>query len=380
MNSASAKKGATILIVDDDPTNLEILAEYLQKADFDTLVAQTGEQAIRKSACTRPDLILMDVMMPDMDGFETCRQLKNNAAAKDIPVIFITALSDMKAKMTGFAVGGVDYITKPFQHEEVVARVNTHLTLQRQQQQLRQQAEQLRVLNAEKDRFLSMIAHDLRSPFSTLRLLIGVAAENIEGSGQGELENLLNLLKKSSENVYTLLENLLTWSQIQQGVIKYRPQPIYLQKLIGQNMTLLKPHADQKQITISNAVSAEALAYGDYNMIDAVVRNLLSNAIKFTYPGGRITFSAQRDEPWITVAVTDTGIGIEAENIPKLFRAGSMYKRKGTAREQGTGLGLILCKEFIEKHNGQIWIESEAGKGSTFEFTLPMVTPTPENK
>ena len=370
MNSEHPKKAA-ILIVDDDPTNLEILVEYLERVEFKTLTVQTGESALQQSACTQPDLILMDVMMPDMNGFETCRRLKANAATKEIPVIFMTALSDVKAKVTGFEVGGVDYITKPFQHEEVVARVHTHLTLRRQHHQLQQQTEQLRALNAEKDRFLSMIAHDLRSPFSTLRLLIGVAAENIEGSGQNELENLMHLLKKSSENVYTLLENLLTWSQIQHGVMKYHPQPLDVHKMIVQNMALLKPAADQKQITIKNDIAAETTAYADYRMVDAVVRNLLSNALKFTYPGGNITVSAQPAEQWMTISVADTGIGIEAEHLPKLFRIDAIYRRKGTAREPGTGLGLILCKEFIEKHGGEIWAESVVGKGSTFKFTLP---------
>ena len=370
MNSEPTKK-ATILIVDDDPTNLDILAEYLERIEFKTLTAQTGEHALQQSACIRPDLILLDVMMPGMNGFETCRCLKATTATKEIPVIFMTALTDLKAKMTGFEVGGVDYITKPFQPQEVVARVNTHLTLRRQQQQLQQQTEQLRALNAEKDRFLSMIAHDLRSPFSTLRLLIGVAAENIEGSGQNELENLMHLLKKSSENVYTLLENLLTWSQIQQGIMKYHPQHLDVQEIIVQNMAILKPGADQKQITIKNDIAAETTVYADYHMVDAVIRNLLSNALKFTYPGGKIMVSTQPAEQWLAISVADTGIGIEAEHLPKLFRIDAIYRRKGTAREQGTGLGLILCKEFIEKHGGQIWVESVVGKGSTFKFTLP---------
>jgi two-component system, sensor histidine kinase and response regulator len=364
-------KKATILIVDDDPTNSAVLAEYLERANYQTIIATNGESALELSPQVRPDLFLMDVMMPDLNGFETCLQLKEQPDLKDIPVIFMTALGDVRAKMTGFEVGGVDYITKPFQPEEVIARVSTHLTLRRQQQQLQQQAEELRAHNAEKDHFLSMIAHDLRSPFSMLRLLIGVAAENVEGSGQNELENILNLLKKSSEHVYTLLENLLTWSQIQHGVMRYHQQELDVQKIIAQNVAQLKPHADQKQIVIKNDTPAELVAYGDYNMIDAVMRNLISNALKFSYPGGKIMISAESAPNLVTITVADTGIGIAPEYQAKIFQLDPVYRRKGTAREQGTGLGLILCKEFVERHGGKIWFHSEVQKGSTFQFTLP---------
>jgi two-component system sensor histidine kinase/response regulator len=365
-------KKAMILIVDDDPTNAEILSEYLKKANFETILVGSGSQAIEQCKHLPPDVILLDVMMPDMDGFETCFQLKQHETTRDIPVIFTTALSDTISKVKGFEVGGVDYITKPFHPDEVLARVNTHLMIRWQQQQLQQQTEQLKALNAEKDTFLSMIAHDLRSPFSSLRLLIGIAAENVEGSGQDELENLITLLKKSSENLYTLLENLLAWSRIQQGLMKYRPQSLDMRAVILQNITLLEPHARQKQITLNNSIDEGTIVYADYHMVDAVVRNLISNALKFTYPGGHICISATFDEHSATISVADTGIGIAREHLSKLFRIDTVYRRKGTAREPGTGLGLILCKEFIEKNKGTIWAESDIDKGSTFRFSLPI--------
>lgn len=363
---------ATILIVDDDPTNAEILSEYLNDADFETIIVGDGLKAIAQCQQLPPDLILLDVMMPDMDGFETCYRLKQDESLKDIPVIFATALSDMTSKVRGFEVGGVDYITKPFHPDEILARVNAHLTIRRQQQQLQQQTEQLKALNAEKDTFLSMIAHDLRSPFSSLRLLIGIAADNVEGSGQDELENIISLLKKSSENLYTLLENLLAWSRIQQGVMTYHPQALDMNTIILQNIALFESHAHQKRITIDNAVDKGTTIYADYHMVDAVVRNLISNALKFTNPGGQIGISATLHPHSATISVTDTGIGIAQEHIPKLFRIDKIYRRKGTAREPGTGLGLILCKEFVEKNGGTIWVESDVDKGSTFRFTLPL--------
>jgi signal transduction histidine kinase len=366
-----AETQATILIVDDDPTNAEILSEYLRKSAFNTVLSRNGAHALKQCVQLQPDLILLDIMMPGIDGFETCIQLKQNEATKDIPVIFTTALADMMSKIRGFEVGGVDYITKPFHPDEVLARVNAHLTIRQQQQQLQDQADQLRALNEEKDKFLSMIAHDLRSPFSSIRLLIGLAAENIEDSGQDELKNIISLLKKSSESLYTLLDNLLAWSRIQQGVVRYQPQLVDIGKTVAQNIALLESHAHQKQIVIENTIAERTRVYADYHMVDAIIRNLISNALKFTHPGGYINISAQPADDVLTVSVKDTGIGIGADHLPQLFRIDTIHRRKGTARETGTGLGLILCKEFVEKNGGTIWVESEAEKGSMFSFTLP---------
>lgn len=362
---------STILIVDDDPTNAEILSEYLKKSKFHTMLSQSGDEAIEHCKTRCPDLVLLDVMMPDMDGFETCLALKRDDATREIPVIFTTALSDTTSKIRGFEVGGVDYITKPFHPEEVLARVNAHLTIRQQQRQLEEKTEALERLNSEKDTFLSMVAHDLRSPFSSLRLLIGIAADNVEGSGQGELENIMGLLKKSSENLYNLLDNLLAWSRIQQGVVRYHPQDVNMADMVVQNLALLESHAQQKQIELRHSIPDDSTVYADYHMVDAVVRNLISNALKFTYPGGRIHISAAPDDAFLVVSIEDTGIGIAEEHISKLFRIDSVYRRKGTARETGSGLGLILCKEFVEKNGGTIGVESEEEQGSTFYVRLP---------
>jgi signal transduction histidine kinase len=316
--------------------------------------------------------------MPGMDGFEICRRLKVNKETKDIPVIFMTALSDMEDKIKGFKMGAVDYITKPFQQEEVLARVNTHLTIRRLQQQLEtknvlleEQVKQLKELNASKDKFISMISHDLQSPFSSLRGLIQFTAENIGDYNKNELENIMDLLGNSTDNLYALIENLLTWSRIQRGVMEHCPQRMDIREFVAQNIDLFSPNAESKQITLKNLIKQSTPVYADFNMVNAVLRNLISNAIKFTHPGGSVEVSARNDGRYVEVSVSDTGIGIDKQHLPKLFRIDVRYKRLGTAREKGTGLGLILCKEFVEKHGGEIWIESEAGQGSTVKFTLP---------
>jgi two-component system sensor histidine kinase/response regulator len=354
----------TILVVEDNVGNLRDLLVYLRDMHYNILVAQNGQSALEKIQYALPDLILLDIVMPGIDGFETCRQLKANEHTKDIPVIFMTPLSDIEDKIKGFEVGGVDYITLPVKYQEVVARVRTHLTLRRQQKQLQE-------VNVSKDTFFSVVAHDLRGPLSSLQVLTQVAEEKLETYTPDKLREVIGLQRTTIEHLSQLLENLLTWSRIQQGRIACHPSRLELKAIVAQNIELLTPHGNQKQITLSASVPATVVAYADLNMVDTVIRNLLSNAVKFTKSGGSVEVSATQIESAVEVSVADTGIGIPAEKVPTLFRIDQRYRRVGTAREKGTGLGLILCKEFIEKNGGKIWVESEAGKGAIVRFTLP---------
>jgi signal transduction histidine kinase len=272
----------------------------------------------------------------------------------------------------------VDYITKPFQYEEVVARVNAHLTIRRQQQQLQEQTAlleeknaQLKALNASKDKFFSIIAHDLKSPFAGLVVVANLIKENIGRWNTDEFTRSIDQLQESIDNLYAFIENLLTWSRFQQGMMGYHPQIVNFQYIIARNVALLIYNAHQKQITIRNSIQDQVPVYTDVEMIDIVIRNLLSNAIKFTKAGGTVEISATQDGDIVKIAISDTGIGIPEESLPDLFRIDAKTRQVGTAGEQGTGLGLILCKEFVEKHVGKIWVESEVGRGSTFWFTLP---------
>ncbi len=368
---------ATILIVDDNLTNLQVLLDFLHKAGFETLVAQNGEGALRQVQYARPDIILLDVMMPGLDGFETCRRLKERRGTQDIPVIFMTALSDVVNKVKGFDVGGVDYITKPFEHEEVLARVNMHLTIRTLQQELEEKNtlleeknRQLLELNASKDKFFSIIAHDLKSPFSALLGLTRAITEDGITFSQDEIHSVMQALQASTENLYALLENLLSWSRIQSGMFPYHPCHAELQEIIQENVTLFHLNAEQKHISLKNNVEPGIMVYADLDMVHTIMRNLLSNALKFTKTGGTIQIFARQNEQFVEVAVSDTGIGMTEEDVLKLFRIDVKYRNKGTEGEEGTGLGLILCQELIEKNGGKIWVESKAGQGSTFRFTL----------
>jgi two-component system sensor histidine kinase/response regulator len=381
-----------ILIVDDTHANLRLLGKILATQDYVVRPVPNGELALSSTQASLPDLILLDIKMPGMSGYEVCERLKANEQTRYIPVIFISALDEVFDKVKAFSLGGVDYITKPFHPEEVIARVKTHLTLhtlrkqlQEQNSQLQQEIlerkqveatlreseQQLRELNASKDKFFTIIAHDLKGPLSSLKDLSQLAEKNFNTKNPDILKDIILLQRTTTENLFKLLENLLTWSRIQRGMLAYEPQQIPLGILIAHNIDLFTAMADQKQLTLNNSMPEGIGVYADLNMVDTVIRNLISNAIKFTYPGGRIDISARYDERDVEIAVTDTGMGIDPEHLPKLFRIETKYKRLGTAHETGTGLGLILCKELIEKNHGRIWAESEVKQGSVFRFILP---------
>lgn len=371
-----------ILVVDDTPENLGILFNYLDQRGFKVLLVQNGENALQQAQTCPPDIILLDVMMPGLNGFDVCLQLKANESTRHIPVIFMSALSETVDKLQGFEVGGVDYITKPIQCEEVEARIKTHLMLRKLQQELQEKNtalieknEQLLAANASKDRFFSIISHDLRTPFVTLIGLTQVLTEEFEMYPKEDLKHFLIKLQKTSETFYALLENLLTWSRCQLGVIEMAPRMLNIREAILRNLHIFDQTAREKQITLTTTLDKPMLVYVDEKMIETILRNLISNALKFTSCGGRVTISGTQDGDTTTIAVADTGIGIGQEYLPNLFRIDTQYKRKGTADEQGTGLGLILCQEFIEKSGGKIWVESRVNEGSTFKFTLPQRPP-----
>lgn len=389
----------TILIVDDNPANLEVLLTYLENVGFEVMVARDGKSAIKRAQYAHPDIILLDVVMPETDGFQICLQLKADERTKDIPVIFITALASPDNRIKGFEVGGVDYITKPIQHEEVFARVTTHLRIRKLQQQLeaqntllheknvqlqqeiteRKRAEeqlqdlnqQLREANASKDRLFSIISHDLRGPFTALLGFSETIIHYIDEYSKEKIKESMLRIRTSSEAIYTLLENLLAWSRLQQGMLEYHPTNFPLSESVEDNIYLFQPGAEQKQITLRNGVQKNITVYADGNMIDTALRNLISNALKFTHAGDTIEVAATQTDDFVEVTVSDTGVGINQEDIPKLFQTDTQYTNLGTAGEKGTGLGLSLCKDLVERNGGTIWVESEIGTGTTFKFTLP---------
>jgi signal transduction histidine kinase len=254
-----------------------------------------------------------------------------------------------------------------FQNEEKAKRSAELITANKELKQLLQ-------LNADKDLFISILAHDLRSPFNALLGLTEILTEDIRKLDIDEIEDIANNINKSAQNSFKLLENILMWARAQSGKIPFKPQILIFRDICLDIFEILNSNANAKNITINYSAPDEINIFADIDMFKAVLRNLVSNAIKFTNNGGAININAEENSGNVTISVSDNGIGIKPHDLTKLFDISQVRTTTGTSEETGTGLGLLLCKEFVEKHGGKIWVESEVGKGSDFKFTLPIST------
>lgn len=354
-----------ILIVDDMPANLKLLSALLKDEGYKVRPVLNGKQALQAASKEKPDLILLDIMMPEISGYELCRMLKGNPELMHIPVIFISALNEPNDIVKAFDNGGVDYITKPFKAEEVKARVTTHLKIEQQRHELHQ-------LNITKDKFFSILAHDLRNPFSVLIGISDILMKDFDSMDRDLFRELIVMQNNTTKQTFALLQNLLEWSRINRNSIQFAPYNTNLLDVIDENIDMLRPFFESKKIQISRDISCDIWISADINMLNAIFRNLLVNAIKFTYEDGAIKVSAIENDSVVEVSVSDNGVGIFPADLPRLFNIEG-HTTEGTAHETGSGLGLVLCKEFVEKHGGQISVESEPGKGSTFRFTIPLI-------
>jgi len=580
----------TLLVVDDDPVNLGIVAGFLEAVGFDIHTVDNGISALNQVRELQPDLILLDVMMPGIDGFEVCQRLKADNQTKHIPVIFMTSLADVEDKIRGFEAGAVDYVTKPMRPQEMLARVNAQLEIRHLTKNLQEQAHELQItndellnvtedlrdanlalsrraiqleacnqvaqqitsilsldqllpevvqaiqhqfgyyfvgiwllneaqtqvllqvgagrtpeqtltpgiaidleagksiiawvcqhgeaylsenvdhdsqylpdeglpgtqaelalplkigdtligvlgilsdqvgkfddedkrvlqtlanqisvaihnawkyevekqlhalqeeratalakLNADKDKFFSIISHDLRNPFNNVLGNARLMAKHFEELSQQELHDMTQSIYRGARTAYSLLDNLLTWSRMQrEGGMEVHPEELEVFTLAQETIELLKQTADKKDIELHSDIEKGLIAYADKNMLDTVLRNLANNALKFTPRGGAVNLTARvktdqaaESDDLIEVTVADTGIGMSQENLEKIFRLDVSHSTPGTEKEEGTGLGLIICKEMIERNGGHIWVESESGKGTTVGFSIPHTPPKP---
>ena len=366
--STQAIKSYNILVVDDVPANLMVLNDILEGKGYKVRPVPNGLLALQVAEKEKPDLILLDIMMPDIDGFEVCRRFKDNPTLCDIPILFISALNDTYDIVKAFNAGGVDYISKPFRAEEVIARVSTHLKMHWQNQELYD-------LNASKDKLFSIIAHDLRGPFNGFLGLTQIMAEELSSLTMEEIQEIAVDMKSSATNLFRLLENLLHWTRMQQGLTKLVPETLTLFTTTSDSVEMILDSAKSKGISIALDIHKDLKILADKNSFQTIMRNLVSNAIKFTNKGGNISISAApHTEGMVRISIKDSGIGISPEMLENLFRIDVKIGRKGTEGESSTGLGLLLCKEFVEKHGGKIWAESEEGKGSDFIFTMPFAS------
>lgn len=369
-----------ILVVDDVQSNVLLLKALLGREGFNIIYAMNGTEALEKVKSESPDLVLLDVMMPDMDGFEVAGRLKVEPSQAEIPIIFLTALNDSASVVKGFQLGANDFISKPFRREELLIRVEHQLSLVDARRIILRQTEELRKTIAGRDKLYSVIAHDLRSPMASIKMLCNTIMMSIEpGSVPQDVFEILEMANKTSEEVFSLLDNLLKWTKSQLGKLSNVPQPIDLVGLVDGVIEVFKPIAESKSIALALERSIESVeVVVDVEMIKSVVRNLISNAIKFSHKDTTVTtrVETRMDERnglnEVIVLVSDKGCGIKEEDQPKLLNEATHFTTFGTNSEEGSGLGLLLCKDFVAKNNGQLWFTSKPGAGSDFCFSLPL--------
>jgi signal transduction histidine kinase len=431
----------TVLVIDDQPDNVKLLLDFLSKKGFKMLVAHDGKEGIRMAELTQPDLILLDVTMPEMDGFEVCQALKNHEKTQGIPVIFMTARTEIVDKLKGFEVGAADYITKPFQFEEVLARVTSHLKLRKLQTQLLQKNQQLqeeithrkqvemsletekkalverttelkvvnaqlaravklkdelverttelKVVNAQlaravklKDEFLANVSHELRTPLHTILTI----AEGLQEEAYGPLNQqqcrYLRTQEESGRHLLSLINDILDLSKIEVDKLSLELDIVSVNEVCQASLRLIKEQALKKRIKISAHLDPTVeMIQADQRRMKQILVNLLGNAVKFTPEGGSITLEVNGDakQGVAQFSVQDTGIGIAKEELENIFKAFVQLDGGLNRAQKGTGLGLSLAYHLTELHNGHISVESEVGKGSRFTVSLPWQPKRPDN-
>jgi signal transduction histidine kinase len=360
--------GRKILIVDDDRVNLRLLHAILRNHDFAFTEASSGEAALDAYASFAPDLVLLDVVLPGIDGLETCRQLRKRHGERSAPVIFITARGESNDVVRGFDAGGIDYLVKPFRANEVVARIRTHL-------QNRILIEQLSQANAAKNRVLGMAAHDLRNPLASIRGLTEFLLEGAVGQLTPDQLDLMRSIHDASHSMLDMVNDLLDTATIEAGELKLVIKPENLAELVMKSAALTNIEAAKKKTRVDVEVPAVPVMLPlDAAKVRQVADNLLSNAVKYSPPGSVITIVVAGDPAAkvASISVRDQGPGIPANERDKLFKDFSRLSVKPTGGEKSTGLGLAICRKIVEAHRGTIGAENLPDRGCEFRVTLPL--------
>ena len=360
-----------ILVVDDVMSNVLLLKILLTNEQFQVITCSNGNSCLELARTEHPDLILLDVMMPDISGFDTCSELRKDEETKDIPVIFLTALNNPADLVHGVQVGGNDFLTKPFNKEELVMRVMHQISLVAAKRIIVSQNIELRRTISNRDKMYSVIAHDLRSPMASIRMVLNLLVNAIppETIGQ-ELFDLIDKANRESEETHDLLDNLLKWTKSQTGRLNVVLQEFDLAEVVPGVVDIFVMIAETKHIKLNLNIEEGVEVNADKDMLKTVIRNFISNAIKFSNENSTIDISVKNEAPMARISVRDHGVGISADRIATLFSDGKTTY--GTANEEGSGLGLQLCKDFAVKNGGDVEVTSIEGEGSTFSVLVPL--------
>ncbi|MBI9070939.1 MAG: hybrid sensor histidine kinase/response regulator [Melioribacteraceae bacterium] len=382
-----------VLIVDDKLENLIVIESILKDMDIETIRALSGNEAITLSLEHEFALVLVDVQMPEMDGYETIELMRQENKNKDTPVIFVSAIySENHYLIRGIETGAVDFMTKPIipeiLHGKVKVFVEYYLQkkdLQKQNQikeeknrellilneKLNESEQQLKELNYDKDILFSIIGHDLRSPISSLLGYAEILLKEFDDLSKEEIKEFISSIGSIGKNISNLITNLLDWARLQTGKIKKDPEIMNCKQKITESGSLFREIMKSKGIEFNIYGDSSATVFADEYMFNTIIRNIISNAIKFSNPNMPISINIKSVAEGTEISVIDSGIGMSREQVNNVFDIEKKKSTSGTNNESGTGLGLILCQEFIKKNKGKLSIESELGQGTRFIFTLP---------
>ena len=362
-----------ILVVDDVMSNVLLLKVLLTNEKFQVITANGGNKCVEMAKSEHPDLILLDVMMPDISGFDTAVILKKDPETADIPIIFLTALNAPSDLVHGFQVGANDFLSKPFSKEELIMRVMHQISLVADTRIIVPQNDELKRTIGNRDKMYSVIAHDLRSPMASIRMVLNLVVNCLSREVVGdEIFDLIDKANRESEETHDLLDNLLKWTKSQTGRLNVVFQDFDLAEVVPGVVDIFVMIAETKHIELKLDMGASPIMVrADKDMLKTVIRNFISNAIKFSNEGSSIDIFVTVQDKFAKINVRDHGVGISEDRLHNLFRAGKTTY--GTNNEEGSGLGLQLCQDFAEKNGGSVCVESVQGEGSTFSVLVPLL-------
>lgn len=369
-----------ILIVDDVLSNILLLKAMLSLKKFQIVSANSGKSCLEQVKTENPDLILLDVMMPDMNGFDVATILKTSeeyAPYRDIPIIFLTALNSPNDIVKGFRSGANDFVQKPFNKDELMIRVQHQISLVAAKRIIAEKTLALEASIRNRDKMYSVIAHDLRAPIGTVKMMLEMMMSIMDPAVVGnEIIELINQTYEQTDETFSLLDNLLKWTKSQTGRLNVVYQQFKAEEILPALVDIYRHSAQVKglKLTYIPTPTSQELIYADIEMLKTIVRNFISNALKFTPSGGEIKVYTTKDvnPDYIVFNVQDNGCGLSEEEKQKLFNTKTHFTKYGTNSEEGSGLGLLLCLDFARKNGGDLFLESKVDVGSTFSFTVPL--------
>ena len=360
MKNNQQARQSEILLVDDTPEQIEAAVAALRQSNIKVRVASKGPTALRLIKQHAPDLILLDVYMPEMDGFEVCRAIKGNPDFSNLPIIFLTASDDEESIKRGFELGAQDYVIKPFNISELLARVNTHIALKRQ-------TESLKEANRELDSFCYSVSHDLKAPLLSIKKLIGYFETDYKDKLDSDGHDLLNTIGEKSTEVIDIVDHLLELSRM--GEMPMKKEAIHLENLFREIFEELMKSERNRQIRF--CIQQLPVIDGDPVMIKLLVLNILSNAIKYTRneKNAIIKVSSSENDNEYIISTEDNGVGFNMMYSSRLF--GVFQRLHSQSEFEGSGIGLTICQRILKRHNGSAWMTGEEGRGAVFSFSFP---------